>query len=256
MSIFDLWGEPLDATLKFRLCQKCRSPNLAPNLLVSESLSREIGRTPTPTAAPRPPPTTPPTPTPTTPPTARSPSPPTAPQPGTPRTHATRAATATSPPPAVAALPPRRVTPLRRAGGRTSPTTPPTPTPTSTPTADFPTPAAYYAYYAYADYDAFDYDAFFAADYDRDAALTTSRLATPLPTLTSPSLVQIASGAPSSNAKGPHTAGHLRSRLRVGLQGLKLLLLRPRRIDDRADQSALGLPHGPAHRLLGHSPGA
>ena len=44
MSIFDLWGEPLDATLKFRLCQKCRSPNLAPNLLVSESLSREIGR--------------------------------------------------------------------------------------------------------------------------------------------------------------------------------------------------------------------
>ena len=85
------------------------------------------------------------------------------------------------------------MTPLRRAGGRTSPTTPPTPTPTSTPTADFPTPAAYYASNAYADYDAFDYDAFFAADFDRDAALTTSRLATPLP----PSLLPLHSPSPS-----------------------------------------------------------
>ena len=52
------------------------------------------------------------------------------------------------------------------------------------------------AYYAYADYDAFDYDAFFATDFDRDAALTTARLATPLPTLTSPTLGQIAFDAP------------------------------------------------------------
>ena len=52
------------------------------------------------------------------------------------------------------------------------------------------------AYYAYADYDAFDYDAFFATDFDRYAALTTARPATPLPTLTSPSLGQIAFDAP------------------------------------------------------------
>ena len=72
-------------------------------------------------------------------------------------------------------------TPTPMAAPRPPTNTPPTPTPTTTPTADYPTPAAYYASNAYADYDAFDYDAFFAADFDRGAALTTSPLATPLP---------------------------------------------------------------------------
>ena len=109
--------------------------------------------------------------------------------------------------------PPRPTTPLRRADGRTS-------------------AAVDCASAAYNDYD---------ADYDSGVAQTTSQLATSLPLSllplpppspspslspptwpptgptiqTSPTLAQIAFGAPSSNAKGPHTAGHPRSHLRV-----------------------------------------
>ena len=65
-------------------------------------------------------------------------------------------------------------------------------------------------------------------------------------------LSRIAFGAPSSSAKGlQHTVGHPHSHLWAGLQGVQLLLVRPRRVADHEGRSHrfLGVSRRLAHRL-------